>query len=134
MKTQNNDLTKMMQKAVTKAENVISVCDKKIEYLTHPKIYGCCLSKCNSIVINKERMMTITTDENHMTTYEFSPLYPTYFSPDAAHRILKHDIYKDNKGERINLEIVGELEYYRLLKQHAESGLEGLRIALDNIN
>ena len=127
-----NDVKQMMMGAISKAENTINVCNKEIEYLTHPEIYGCCLSKCNSIVINKERMMTVTTDENHMTTYEFSPLYPTYFSPEAADRILKHDIYKDANGNRIELTIVGKLEYYRLLKEHTENGVKGLRMAIEN--
>ena len=71
--------------------------------------------------------MTVTTDENHMTTYEFSPLYPTYFSPEAAQRIISHDVYKDINGNRINLESIGKLEYYKLLKAWTEKGIEALR-------
>jgi len=130
----NNNATEMMKQAISKAEKTLNVCNKEIEYLTHPELYGCCLSRCNTIVINKERMMTVTTDENHMTTYEFSPLYPTYFSPEAADRILKHDIYKDINGNRIKLERVGKLEYYRLLKEHTERGIKGLRMVLENMN
>ena len=122
-----NEAMKMMQDAIDKAEKTISVCDKEIEYLTHPEIYGCCLSRCNSIVINKERIMAVTTDDNHMTTYEFTPLYPTYFSPDAARRIVENDIYHDCNDNIIKLEIVGKLEYYRLLKEHTENGLGVLR-------
>lgn len=132
--TTNNNATEMMKQAISKAEKTLNVCNKEIEYLTHPELYGCCLSRCNTIVINKERMMTVTTDENHMTTYEFSPLYPTYFSPEAADRILKHDIYKDINGNRIKLERVGKLEYYRLLKEHTERGIKGLRMVLENMN
>jgi len=132
--TANNNATEMMKQAISKAENTLNVCNKEIEYMTHPELYGCCLSRCNTIVINKERMMTVTTDENHMTTYEFSPLYPTYFSPEAADRILKHDIYKDINGNRIKLERVGKLEYYRLLKEHTERGIKGLRMVLENID
>lgn len=108
-------------------ENVLNVCNKQIEYLTHPEVYGCCLCKCNSIVINKERLMTVTTDENHMTTNEFSPLYPTYFSPEAARRIVAHDIYKDINGQPIKMEIIGKLEYYRLLKDYSEKNIEVLK-------
>jgi len=132
--TANNNATEMMKQAISKAEKTLNVCNKEIEYLTHPELYGCCLSRCNTIVINKERMMTVTTDENHMTTYEFSPLYPTYFSPEAADHILKHDIYKDINGNRIKLERVGKLEYYRLLKEHTERGIKGLRMVLENMN
>ena len=113
-----------IQSIIKKSENVLDVCNKEIEYLTHPELYGCCLCKCNSIVINKERMMTVTTDANHMTTYEFTPLYPTYFSPEAARRIVEHDIYKDIHGNRIYMEIVGKLEYYKLLKDYTEKHLE----------
>lgn len=116
-----------IQSIIKKSENVLDVCNKEIEYLTHPELYGCCLCKCNSIVINRERMMTVTTDENHMTTYEFSPLYPTFFSPEAAQRIISHDVYKDINGNRINLERIGKLEYYKLLKAWTEKGLEALR-------
>lgn len=116
-----------IQSIIKKSENVLDVCNKEIEYLTHPELYGCCLCKCNSIVINRDRMMTVTTDENHMTTYEFSPLYPTYFSPEAAQRIISHDVYKDINGNRINLERIGKLEYYKLLKAWTEKGLESLR-------
>ena len=107
-------------------ENVLNVCNKKIERLTHPEKYGCCLSKCNSIVINKERMMTVTTDETRHTTYEFSPLYPTYFSPKVAREIVENDIYSDIHGNRIEMTIVGELEYYRLLKAYAEKNIKVL--------
>ena len=121
MKTTNNFPT--IAEMVAHHEQVLNVCNKQIEYLTHPEVYGCCLCKCNSIVINKERMMTVTTDENHMTTYEFNPLYPTYFSPEAADRIVASDIYKDNNGNRIALEIVGKLEYYQLLKEYSEKNI-----------
>ena len=108
-------------------EQVLNVCNKQIEYLTHPEVYGCCLCKCNSIVINKERMMTVTTDDNHMTTYEFSPLYPTYFSPETAREIVEHDIYKDINDQPIKMEIVGKLEYYQLLKVWAEDHLRVMK-------
>ena len=121
MKTTNNN--EMMTKAINHAEKMVSVCNKQIEYLTHPETYGFCLSKCNSIVINKERMMTVTTDETHHTTYEFSPLYPTYFSPDAARTIAENDIYKDINDQPIKMEIIGKLEYYQLLKVWAEEHL-----------
>lgn len=119
--------SEMMTKAINHAEKMVSVCNKQIEYLTHPETYGCCLSKCNSIVINKERMMTVTTDDNHMTTYEFSPLYPTYFSPETAREIVEHDIYKGINDQPIKLEIVGKLEYYQLLKVWAEDHLRVMK-------
>jgi hypothetical protein len=105
-------------------EKVLNVCNKEIEYLTHPKEYGCCLSRCNRIVINKERMMTVTTDKEHRTTYEFSPLYPTYFSREAADEIVANDIYRDINGNRIELTIIGKLEYYTMLKEKAEKAIE----------
>lgn len=105
-------------------EKILNVCNEKIEHLTHPEVYGYCLCKYNSIVINKERMMTITTDETHHTTYEFSPLYPTYFSPEIARDIVKNDIYRDINNNSIEMTIIGELEYYRLLKDKAEKTIE----------
>ena len=116
-----------IQEMISQNEKVINVCNTKIEHLTNPKEYGFCVSKCNSIVIDKERMMTVTTDETHHTTYEFSPLYPTYFSPEVAREIVKNDIYRDYNGNRINMEIIGELEYYRLLKEKSEKIIKVLR-------
>ena len=136
MKTTANNTTDfkgMMMEAISNAEKTIKVCNKEIEYLTHPELYGCCLCKCNSIVINKERMMTVTTDETHHTTHEFSPLYPTYFSPETARKIVENDIYRDCNDNIIKLEIVGKLEYYQLLKEHTENGLEGLKSAIEMI-
>lgn len=72
-------------------------------------------------------MMCVTTDINNLTTYEFSPLYPTYFSTEAANRIVSHDIYKDCNGNRINLMKIGKLGYYRLLKEYTERNLEALK-------
>lgn len=111
--------------------SALAVCDKKIEQLSHPEIYGCCLSRCNSIVIDKSRMMTVTT-KNRRTTYEFAPLYPTYFTPEAAARIIQNDVYLDCHGKKIPLEIVGELDYYELLldynKKHLASFDEIIRL------
>ena len=125
MKTTANNAECMaiLNKVIANAEKVLDVCNHELEVFNHPEIYGTCLCLCNSIVINKERMMTVTTDENHMTTYEFNPLYPTYFSPEAADRIVASDIYKDNNGNRIALEIVGKLEYYQLLKEYSEKNI-----------
>ena len=125
MKTNNNiQSTININEMIAHAEKVLNVCNKEIEHLTHPEVYGFCLCKCNSIVINKERLMTVTTDETHHTTYEFTPLYPTYFAPETARRIVKDDIYKDINGNRIHMEIIGKLEYYRLLKAHSEKQIE----------
>ena len=108
-------------------ENVLKVCNEQIEHLTHPEIYGYCLDRCNSIVINKERMMTITTNEQRITTHEFAPLYPTYFSPKVAREIVMRDVYKDVNGKRIPLEIINKLEYYQLLKASTVEGLNALK-------
>ena len=72
-------------------------------------------------------MMTVATTQNHNTTYEFAPLYPTYFSPEAAKKIVNSDIFLDIYGKSIELEIIGKLEYYELLKEHAELNLKVLR-------
>ena len=128
-----NDFKAIMMKAISDAEKTIKICNEEIECLTHPEKYGCCLCNCNSIVINKERMMTVTTDDTHHTTFEFSPDYPTYFSPETARRIVEKDIYRDCFNNIIKLEIIGRLEYYRLLKEHTESGLSSLKSAFENI-
>lgn len=103
-----------------KNERVLSVCQKQIHQLTHPAIYGAYICNCNCIVINKARLMTITIDEQNMTTYEFEPLYPTYFTLEQAKRILSEDRYYDRDGNLLSLEIIGKLEYYQLLKEKTE--------------
>ena len=125
MKTTANIPT--IAEVIAHNENVLNVCNEKIEHLTHPEIYGCCLCNCNSIVINKERMMTVTTDETRRTTYEFSPLHPTFFSPEMARYIIKNDIYRDINDNPIEMTIIGELEYYRLLKEQAEKAIKLFR-------
>lgn len=125
MKTTNN--FPLIAEMIAHNENVLNVCNKQIEYLTNPDKYGFCLDKCNSIVINKERMMTVTTDKNNMTTYEFSPLTPTYFAPEVAEHIVKSDIYYDCNNP-IKMEIIGKLEYYTLLKDYAVKNLENIKL------
>ena len=122
-----NDTQCFIEKMVKHYEKAIALCNDEIEFLTHPEKYGISMCACNSIVINKERMMTITTDKNHHTTYEFSPLFPTYFTPRDAKNIVEEDIYKDINGNILKLEIVGRLEYYRLLKASAEQGYNEIK-------
>jgi hypothetical protein len=68
--------------------------------------------------------MTVKIDETNHTTYEFSPLYPTFFSPEVAKQIVDNDIYKDINNNTIKMEIIGELEYYRLLKEKVEKAIK----------
>lgn len=124
-KIKNNDLhIPSSTEVIAYNKKVLSICNKEIERLSNPKEYGCCLSRCNCIVINKERMFTITTDKENRTTYEFSPLYPTYFSREVAEEIVANDIYRDINGNRIELAIIGKLEYYSMLKNKAEKAIE----------
>ena len=126
-----NEIKKMTMDAIRKAEECVKVCDERIKRLTNPKKYGCCISRCNSIVLNKERMMVVTAKDGK-TDYAFAPTYPTYFTPQTARKIVANDIFKDGLGNRIELTIVGELEYYRLLKKHKENGIQTLTDILSN--
>ena len=98
--------------ARTRIMRALATCDKIIERLTRPDA----TSRGNSIVIDKMRMMTVTT-KNRMTTFEYAPLYPTIYAHDAAESIIMRDVFIDGCGFNVTLEIVGELEYYRLLKE-----------------
>lgn len=132
MKTNiNPSASEFVNGLIAKCEKVLSVCDKEIEYLTHPEKYGCCLSYCNSIVINKERLMCVTTDKEHRATYELSPLYPTYFSPKSAAQIMENEIFTDRDGKRIKMEIVGKLEYYHLLRAEYANKLASFKEILN---
>lgn len=101
-----------LTEARTRITRALSTCDKIIERLTCPDT----ISRGNSIIIDKSRMMTVTT-KNRMTTYEYAPLYPTIYAHEAAERIIRRDVFIDGCGFNVSLEIVGELEYYRLLKE-----------------
>lgn len=105
-----------LAEARTRIIRALSTCDKIIERLTRNDANGCSLSCGKNIIIDKSRMLTVTT-KNRMTTYEFAPLYPTIFTSEAAARIIQRDVFIDGCGFNVSLEIVGELEYYRLLKE-----------------
>lgn len=115
--------SELIQEVIEHNEEKLAVCKKELERINNPQIYGACLCRCNCIVINKERMMTVTTKDNH-TTYEFNPLYPTFFSAEMANKIVREDIYKDIHGNRIKMEIIGEKEYYMMLQEKAEKAIE----------
>lgn len=106
----------------------IEFCNKKIEVLTHSELYGRCLAKCNTIVINKERMMVVKVGKSNMTDYEYAPIAPTFFTKELAQEIINNDIYRDYQGNRIPLEAIGELEYYKLLKEQNEKSIEVLNM------
>jgi len=127
MTTTTNNSNSMINEMIAYCEKVLNVCNNEIEYLTHPEKYGFGIYKCNSIVINKERLMTVTVDENNRTKHEFAPLYPTYFSPSAARQIVEGDLFSDCNGNRIKLEIVGKLEYYQLLKADTEKKYNSIK-------
>lgn len=127
METTNSQLIERnnaIQEVIEDNEKTLAVCNEELDRINHPEVYGACLCRCNCIVINKERMMTVTTDKRNYTTYEFSPLYPTFFSPDTAKDIAKNDVFKDINDNRIKMEVIGEKEYYTLLKERATKTLE----------
>lgn len=66
--------------------------------------------------------MTVKVEGNK-TSYEFCSLTPTFFSPKLAKEIIKNDIFRDCNGNRIKLEGVTELEYFKMLKERTESSL-----------
>ena len=124
MKTQMNN---QFAELVKKVESQIAVCEKKIYYFEHPEECGFGIFKCNSIVINKERMLVVKVGDDRCTCHEFAPLYPTKFSPEAAQDIVNNDKYYDGANQRISLEIIGEKEYYYLLKVYLTEGLQSLK-------
>lgn len=126
-----NEIKQMSMDAIRKAEECVKVCNDKINRLTNPQKYGYCISRCNSIVINKERMMVVTTKDGK-THYAFAPTYPTYFTPQTAKNIVTNDIFKDGLGNRIELTIIGELEYYQLLKKNKENAIKTFTDILSN--
>lgn len=117
-----------LAEARTRIIRALSTCDKIIERLIHPDA----TSLGNSIIIDKSRMMTVTT-KNRMTTYEFAPLYPTIFTSEAAARIIQRDVFIDGCGFNVSLEIVGELEYYRLLKECLARRLDTCDVMIKSI-
>lgn len=106
---------KELKEARTRITRALTTCDRIIERRTRYKAKDCSPMLGTSIIIDKSRMMTVTI-KNRMTTYEFTPLYPTIFTSEVAERIIQRDVFIDGCGFNVNLVIVGELEYYRLLK------------------
>lgn len=127
METTSNNHKDILNQVIANYEEMLNVSNRELEVFNNPEVYGSCLCLHNSIVINIERMMVITTDETHHTTYCFNPLYPTRFTPEAAKKIVKNDVYKDIHDNRIKLEIVGEKKYYELLKEYAERNLKVIK-------
>lgn len=99
--------------------NLTEMLDFVNEELNKPK----CLCKCNSIVINRERLMTISVNDNNEIECVFTTKYPTIFSPSMARKVCKEAILKDINGYRIPLEIITEEKYYTLIKEWCEEQL-----------
>ena len=78
---------------------------------------------CPYFVINKKRMVTIKCGENNQAELEFAPLYPYNFHYDTAKWIIENIKLVNGLGYPIPLEIVKDVDYYRLLKKHFESML-----------
>lgn len=105
-----------LKELLTWNQEKLAQCEKELKYLTNSREYGCMLTNCPWIVINKERLMCVTVNDEHRTDYEFSPLNPTHFSRETANMIINKDIYKDINGNKIPLEAIGDLEYYQILR------------------
>ena len=122
MRTQEFENT--IKAMVAKKEEELELVNRKIYYYEHPEECGFGIFKCNSIVINKERMMVIAVGDDRKTCNKFAPIHPTKFSPETAIDIVNNDEWYDGNNERISLEIVGEREYYYLLREYLQNGLE----------
>ena len=80
---------------------------------------------CPYFVINKERMVTIKRGNNDQAELEFAPIYPYHFPYDTAKWITENIKLVNGLGNPIPLEIVEDIDYYRLLKEHLEGVLSG---------
>lgn len=101
------------EKTLSVLNDRLDIINKEIERLENP----CFIDACNSIVINKERMLTLTTDEHSIVSYEFGPIHPTYFTPERARELQNELEIADCHGNKIELMVVGAKEYYNLLKE-----------------
>ena len=81
---------------------------------------------CPYFVINKERMVTIKRGMNNQAELEFTPLYPYNFDYNTAKWITDNIKLVNGLGNPIKLEIVKDIDYYRLLKKHLEGALSGV--------
>jgi hypothetical protein len=109
---------------IARLEKLLSVCEKELEYLMNPQKYGCCVCRCNTIVVNKQRGLTIKTGKNNAAEFEFSAAYPTHYSPKTAKWIVENVVLRDGLGNRVVLETMGDREYYQYLKEKVESTLK----------
>ena len=113
----------MLFERVAEYRNILEVCNQELEIIENPRKYGCCVSEWNSIVINKDRALTIKTGENNQAEFEFMAAHPTYYTPKTAKWIVENVRLLNGLGNPIKLEIVGKYEYYKFLKKHLEDML-----------
>ena len=78
---------------------------------------------CPYFVVSKERMITIKRGNNNQAEMEFAPLYPYHFPYETAEWIVANIRLVNGLGNPIKLEIVKDIDYYRLLKEHLEGML-----------
>jgi hypothetical protein len=116
---------------IAELKSIIDVCNKEIEVHENPQKYGCCLCRCNCIVINKERLITIRTGEGNKAEFEKMAKYPTHYSRKTAEWIVKNVKLVNGLGEQIKLEIVGDYEYYKYLKKALEETVEVMQTLLE---
>ena len=119
-------MTNILFETIARYNEILNACNKEIEIMNNPQKYGCCVCNCNSIVIDKERMLTIKTGEGNKAEFEFNATYPTYYTPKTAKWITENIKLVNGLGKPIKLEIVGKYEYYNLLKEHVEKALNAI--------
>ena len=116
---------------IAELKSIIDVCNKEIEVIENPQKYGCCLCRCNCIVINKQRLLSIRTGEGNKAEFEYKAKYPTHYSRKTAEWIVKNVKLVNGLGEQIKLEIVGDYEYYKYLKKALEGNIALMQELLD---
>ena len=116
-----------LKELLTWNQERLAQCEKELKYLTNPKEYGCMLTNCPWIVINKERLMCVCVDKENRTDVEFKPMYPTHFSRKTANEIISNCVMTDILGNRIPLEAIGDLEYYQMLRDWLERSISSIK-------
>ena len=116
---------------IAELKSIIDVCNKEIEIIENPQRYGSCICHCNSIVVNKQRLLSIRTGEGNKAEFEYKAKYPTHYSRKTAEWIVKNVKLINGLGEPIKLEVVGDYEYYLNLKKALEETVEVMQELLD---
>lgn len=107
METKELKKKKVLEECLKKIITKINYCEKMI--CKSPIV-----TKCNTIICNRERCMSYIVKNNKIECSWFN-LNPTYFEPSKAKEIIEAQLAKDCDGNVLKMEEMNEKEYFETL-------------------